>query len=566
MEIPPLTFDRVYSGHIITSAFPLFKLPVEISSRVLAYLTTKDLATLSLVDRDCLRLAMPSNFKDVKLWFDPLKPHSLLTNNSSSNRTQFSPSHPSLEMPSCVRRLTITTDPSREGLPIFSARVMGHTSSSENPDVDFISFIQSVSQIIEKSLPNLHILDWDLPTSIPSPTLRSIFASPAKHLRLEGVVLNEDDDICLKNEQVPLESLNLNVSFTSRSREAPHFFDNVFRRTHSTLRQLRWTGNLEAEQIFLGNRYEFPCLRSLTLDTISCDSENIMELFLGPRTRVETLAVDTMTPSASTFLGTRGYMSSLKHFCWLIHDQGDFSPYDKISLFLADNSQLETLHIPGPLSPSFLSRSLLPLLTQCFTSLTSLHLVWASSDIQEEALEAIATMNSLRHLWLSAGKQDGLRNTWRIDHQTMITALSPLSRLVTLAFSRDTYAENAHPLAPRSCDYYSSRTLPVGVDVSKYLTADDFATYQGRNVEFDKARAQQTAMLRLAWEGWHAEQMIDIGRQYATAFPSLRWLFVGQISLTRDSHGFNFTLQPPQRDPCLTSLQKKMSVTLWRPI
>ncbi len=318
---------------------------------------------------------------------------------------------------------------------------MGHTSSSENPDVYLTSFIQSVMQIIEKSLPNLHILDWDLPTAISPPTLRSMFASPAKHLRLEGVVLNEDDDICLGTETVPLESLSLNVSFASRLREAPLCFDNVLRRTHSTLRQLRWTGNLEAERVFLGSRYEFPCLRSLTLDTISCDNENILDLFLGPRTRVETLAVTTMTPSASTFLGTRGYMSSLKHFCWLIHDQGDFSPYDKYPSSSPITVSLETLHIPGPLSPSFLSRSLLPLLTQFFTSLTSLHLVWAASDIQEEALEAIASMNSLRHLWLSAGKTRRTANTWRIDHQCMITALSPLSRLVTLAFSRDTYAE-----------------------------------------------------------------------------------------------------------------------------
>lgn len=567
LEIPPLTFDRVYSRHITTSAFSLFKLPVEISSRVLDYLTNKDLTTLSLVDRDCLHLAMLSNFKDVKLWFDPAKPHSLLANHLSSITGQYAPSHPSLDMPSCIRRLTITTDPFAQDPPIRSTRVTEHISPSENQDIHLISFIQTVSNIVEKSLPNLHILDWNLPTAISSPTLRSIFASPARHLRLDGVVVHEHDSFCLDNDQLPLETLSLDVSFTSPSNKAPHFFDNIIRRTHSTLRQLRWTGNLDAEQIYFANDgIDFPCLRSITLDTISCNSDNILGLFFGPRTRVETLAMDTMTPSTSTFFGTRGYMSTLKHFCWLIHDQGEFAPHDKILLFIADNSQLETLHIPGALSPSFLSRSLLPILAQCFTSLTSLHLVWASSDIQEEALEAIATMNSLRHLWLSAGNQDGLRNTWQINHQCIITLLSPLTRLTTLAFSRDTYAENAHPLAPRSCDYYSSRMLPAGVDVSKYLSTDDFVTYQGKDVDFDKARAQQTAMLRLAWESWHAEQMIDIGRQYAIAFPNLHWLFVGQLAFTSASHGFDFALQPPRRDPCVTSVQKKMSVTLWRPI
>ncbi|KJA17947.1 hypothetical protein HYPSUDRAFT_977224 [Hypholoma sublateritium FD-334 SS-4] len=567
LEIPPLTFDRVYSRHITTSDFSLFKLPVEISSRVLDYLTKKDLTTLSLVDHDCLRLAMPSNFKDVKLCFDPAKPQSLLANHLFSITEQYAPSHPSLDMPSCIRRLTITTDPLAQCPPCRSARVTEHISPSENQDIHLISFIQSVSNILEKSLPNLHILDWNLPTSISSPTLQSIFASPAKHLRLEGVVLHEHNGFCLDNDQLPLETLSLNVSFTSYSDKSPHFFDNIFRRTRSTLRQLRWTGNLDAEQIYLADEgISFPCLRSLTLDTISCNSDNILDLFLGPGTRVETLAMDTMTPSTSTFFGTRGYMSTLKHLCWLIHDQGEFAPLDKILLFIADNSQLETLHIPGPLSPSFLSRSLLPTLTQCFTSLTSLHLVWASADIQEEALEAIATMNSLRHLWLSAGNQDGLRSTWQINHQCIITLLAPLTRLATLAFSRDTYVENAHPLAPRSCDYYSSRMLPVGVDVSKYLSTDDYATYQGKNVDIDKARAQQTAMLRLAWESWHAEQMIDIGRQYAIAFPSLHWFFVGQLAFASASHGFDFAQYPPRRDPCLTSLQKKMSVTLWRPI
>lgn len=563
LEIPPLTFDRLYKGYVTKSTFPLLHLPIELFLHILRYFTIEELKTLSLVDRFCMRLAMPSIHKDITLCYPPNKRHLLLGNIPVSYIGMVNPIDPPFGVNLCVRRLAITCDPSCKVSPNHSTTITRSNILAPEKDIPIQCLVQSLCDVVERLLPNLHILDWDLPVTMCATTLRSLLASSAKHLRIEGAVLDEEGCAFYDRRRLHLETLSLNVSPTLPAllqRSTHRFFDRVLRGTRRTLRQLRWTGCLEFEDIYISNVAEqFPSLRSLTLDTIARNSDNVIQLLLGPLTRVETLAMDTMTPSALNFFGTRGYMAPLKHFCFLIHDQGDSAPFAQIMEFLAHNNQLETLHIPGPVSPSILSQSLLPALTQHFKWLTSLHLVWASSDIQEEALGFLTSIRSLRHLWLSAGNQSGMRNTWKIDHEPILAQLSRLPHLLTLAFSRDTYAVDAHPLAPRSWDYYSSKALPVSLDISTYLSPPDFDTYQAT-----QERVEQNALRRLAWGKWHAERMLMLGNRYGMALPSLTWLFVGQlVLLSNRSIGFEFA---SQRDPGLTVLQKKMSLTLWRPV
>ncbi|KAF9481928.1 hypothetical protein BDN70DRAFT_892971 [Pholiota conissans] len=567
-DIPPLSFDRVHESHIATSSFPIFRMPIELFSHILTHLSTEDLLALSKVDRDCRRLALLSTFKDVVLCFTPDKFNSFLENTPLSTTA---PQSPSSYIASCVRRLTVTAEPFNKIVPNYATVLSEYDDLSlAKIDPSFNRFVECASHVVENSYPNIHILDWDAPTLIPVPTLNSILASPIKHLRFKGATVHDDGCTRLNTSTSALETLCFDVSFTRthNRRRTPLFFKDILFSSTATLRQLIWIGHLNDDEIVIENDdITFPHLRSLTLDIISSNSDQVVQLLLGPSSRVETLAMDTMTASSRKFFATRGYMSPLRRLCWLNHNQGDLSPYDAIMEFLRANTHLAELHIPGPASPEFLELTLLPTLLQEFNGLTSLHLVWQAPDIYDDALEAVSSIPTLWHVWLSAGNQNCLRNTWEVQHPSILARLSPLTHLKTFALSHDTYKVNAHPLAPRSCDYYASRALPVDLDVSKYLSPTDFDIYQGKNVDFSMGTTHKIEMRRLAWESWHGERMQAIADRYSDRFPSLRWLFIGQLVFTRNiGQSLLLASNPPERDPYLTALQKKMSMTLWRPV
>ncbi|KAF8967256.1 hypothetical protein BDZ97DRAFT_1756006 [Flammula alnicola] len=350
-------------------------LPVELFSHILGYLSTNDLKSLGLVDRDCRRVTAPYYFKDMKTYFAPDKCSHLFREIScqatSNVPAQLSPSR----IASCVRRLTVASDSPNRPIPDYSTIVSEYEGLPiEDVDIPLTSFLRSISSVVEKSLPNLHILDWDAPT------------------------------------------------FISRS-----------------LRQLIWNGYLSNDEIHVSDDMPpFPNLRSVSFDTVSSNSDKILRHFLGPYTRVETLCMDSMTTSTQKFYRTRGYIPSLKRFCWLNHGQGDASPYDDIILFLENNPQLEALHIPDPVLPTFIGLSLLPTLQSHFDALVSLHLVWASSSIHDESLQAISSISTLRHLWCQP-------------------------------------------------EIKICKALPVDLDISKYLSASDLDIYRGKSVDFGQA-------------------------------------------------------------------------------
>lgn len=107
----PLSFDRVNEGRPPTSNARLFKLPLELLSKVL-YVPDDSLASLALVNTDCRQLARSRQFASVVLDYSDisleLARHLALEaveRVSNQGRTLF----PSLG--ACIRHLTIRTCP-----------------------------------------------------------------------------------------------------------------------------------------------------------------------------------------------------------------------------------------------------------------------------------------------------------------------------------------------------------------------------------------------------------------------------------------------------------------------
>lgn len=63
----PLLFDRVFEGRATTSPSHLLTLPSELIATILQHLSSASLASLALVNSECLQLARPYQFVTVKL-------------------------------------------------------------------------------------------------------------------------------------------------------------------------------------------------------------------------------------------------------------------------------------------------------------------------------------------------------------------------------------------------------------------------------------------------------------------------------------------------------------------
>ncbi|PPR07446.1 hypothetical protein CVT26_013478 [Gymnopilus dilepis] len=572
-ELPPgpmfdvhaFTFDRVHPELITTSAFPLFKIPIELFGHVTRYLSRDDLRSLALVDRDCCRLASLSLFKAVNIDVGANGGHELM------HHLLTSPSPSSLYR--CIRRLVVEAlqeDPLGRPSPFTSLDVApSGPSDVKHPAAAF----QSTFRLLNSPLSNLHVLEWIGP-AVPLVTLlRSLSSSSVRHLRLHSPLAEVDVDFGPLPRPLALETLDMHISPCTQYQHdlLAGLYRNFLGCIAPTLRQLVWKANCFAGDAIVDPDIVFPQLRSLSLfleapPSMPC----VFGALLGRSTKVNSLLVDS-EPAARRFLKSCVPVDSLEHFCWTQSRDTDLS-LDDVLQFLHLNPQLETIHIPDPLSPTTIDESLMPLLRDHYDALTSLHLVWDAPTVSEQSLAHIASLPTLRSLWLSAGNQ-GVRSTWEVNHDLVRKHLSTLHSLETLAFSHDTYPTSAHPLAPRFCDYYATKALPVDLDISQYLTSEEYGVYQGRNAEcksldYDDAISRQIQMRRRAWERWHAKRMGELAAKYSQVFPMLRWCFVGQLAFGRSTfeNAFSTILDPPQREPHLFSLHRKLCLGTWRPI
>ncbi|KAF8163826.1 hypothetical protein B0H34DRAFT_340584 [Crassisporium funariophilum] len=566
LEVTPLSFDRVHAGQRATSTIPIFRFPIELFNHFTRYLCLKDLQALALVDRDCRKLAALHLFSRITL--DLRDECFQMVNSLHSGKTQSTHQSALAPLYPYIRRVNV--DPpdllSSPQPRTAVADVTEHDGGEKEITKD--RYLRSVGQLVANGLPNLYILDWIAPGIMTTATLESIYSSPTRHLRLQHIIFQDPIDFAPTQNSLPLETLDLEISFSvdGNERRPHHFFHHLFRHAAPTLRQLVWRGSNIDEVYLPDDMPSLSCLRLLVLDNVASSSERILNHFLSENTKVNSLAMDSLTSATWDFYRTRGYISSLKEFCWINHD--DSSATEDIMVFLGHNTQLESFHVTEGLSTETIDQCILPLLQSDFRALSTLHLIWTSPTVHELSLRAIASIATLQHLWLSAGNQKAVRSLWEVDHETTIINLIPLRHLQTLAFSKDTYqVPNAHPLAPFYGDYYANKVLPVDIDISKYLSSVEFRLYQGTNVGLQQGLECQVKMRRCAWERWHAERMAAVARSYASKFSFLTWLFVGQLSVAlHDVEHPDVLIESSQRDPRASALQHRMSLTMWRPV
>jgi hypothetical protein len=557
----PLSLDRALCGKPISSSLPIFRLPIELVSHIVPYLSPADIRRLAFVDRDARQLSRALQFAHVELDYSS-RSLDLLTMLKNENDN---PQGKEYRLGTCIRRFTVRNPRSyfnpREDFDLDDFRGLtiqegtGHIETARLAKAAYLNLICSLLP----HLPNLHILDWRDEELLTSDRLQCIMSSSIVHLRLDGPVLDPVFALAPSagRNDWPLESLSINVGwlFTSSNPGDVAFMSSLLRLTAPTLRYLTWSGY--AGQLMWGTSphadFRFPLLREVTLDHVMLRDTTLLNMIICKNTHVRSISVDSNSV-VSQFLLHRGHIPSLNRLRW---DRSYLESHDDLLEFVHSNSQIACLEVTSALPPSVIESIILDHDRQNFDNLTTLHFVLESHDFSENTLTAISSITSLLHLWLSAGTQHGIQPDWVVKHEVLMEALRPLSRLETLVLTRDTYVVNGHPLLDSSAErYYINRVLPHDLPLTDYLTEDEMKKMDCPGIRIDDALHLRSSLSNLAWERWHVSQMVSVVAKYAEALVNLKWCFVGQVPIPVEDIQFCRVASPSikERDHMLRNL------------
>ncbi|PFH46714.1 hypothetical protein AMATHDRAFT_69262 [Amanita thiersii Skay4041] len=399
-------------------------------------------------------------------------------------------------------------------------------SSFQTPPI-----VKRICWVIQHSLPNLHILDWSRTFFLTQDDITCILKSPVKHLYLHGPTFEKS---CLDIEKLPsaaLETVSVDLCSNSSEEDCAFsgFVTHLVRSSANTLREFVFESAAPGISGAFADDIRFPKFRSVVLKSV-LDHDCLLQTLLGESTCIRSLTAWSLDPIIRQFLASRGYIATLQAFHWISEFTSDCEPFFN---FIEANPQLTTLELTDPLPSSLLDIHLLPTLKKEFHNLTSLRIIWGCDNIPQESLKLIASIQTLKNLALSAASPSQWhRMAWKIDHDSLLTALKPLCHLERLTLMADTYSSDCKHslLSSEPSSYYFTQALPEEVSISDYINKEEMSVYHNMDVSnIDAVLALRDKLYGLAWERWHCNRMATIASRYAENHPDLRWIFVGQL-------------------------------------
>ncbi|KAF5372121.1 hypothetical protein D9758_005014 [Tetrapyrgos nigripes] len=619
----PLSFDKANQGKPYNSnkdsSFPIFRLPIELFQYITPYITSQDLETLSLIDRDCHQLARSVQFTNVVMSYSDaslglldmllgeMTPafasvDSKLSKTVDMDTSTAIDSASAYALGPCIRHVTIDLGPpviDDSRLARFPNIVLFGAGSSALGLTAEDVYLNALALVLTHALPNLQSISWESRTRLSSRMMEAIMDSPAREVNLTRAVVGsqvldafrphlpsrQDGRMEEEGRKWDLETLKIDVEWVDDRYEDGHgggtrrgsrdadedevtecdVVQEMLSSVAPTLRSFSWKGRDGRNTSGHGYQFRFtgsqalnfPSLRVLSLHNLFMTDSSILEMLLSPRTNICSLTLDCSDYVTARFLETRGYVSSLESFHYKSHPNSTEEGFqDQIVSFLIENPQISSFTSSPRLSSTFIETQLLPVLSSYLIPsrvLTTLHLTFLFDTIPPSSLEAISALQSLQHLWLTAGHQRGWCHDWEIDHSLLLDVLGPLQHLRTLAFTRDSYRVRGggHRLLDASGSgvsmYYVNKVLPSALDFYTFLKDDEVLLWKGvedditrtmastrssiyeQAVMADHARMIQRRLMNAAWERWHRGQMVLVVKEYAMRFLGLEWCFVGQL-------------------------------------
>ena len=577
----PLSIDRVMEGKQLASQSRLLALPVEILGSIMQHLSSRDMQVLAFVNSDCRQLARSHQFKSVLLDYKPRCTSMLLKLlDEGVSRLRYlaegrAPGENSLG--SCIRRLTVSTDPAwilrPNGIAAQEFDELDDAAQDELLSTASKAYYDSYLKMIEavlrsRAMPNLELLNWEDKAVLPKSLFQAIAKSRIQHLRLFRVQVDEDFEAEIpQNHCWPLRTLHLEVRWNlfEKKRSTSPLILSILRSCAPTLESLKLASPVGCTPSSIDNisfphswkGVNFPRLRRLALSLKSCGDPNVLDTFLGPETAVRELNLGRGNMEiAQEFFGKRGQIRSLET---LVCNLENFNN------LLSFNPQLSKLMMLKALPATLVDNQVLPVLSRSFRSLSSLSLTWGEPFISAQALEQINTLDTLQQLQLSAGNQCGWEYDWVIEHEEIRSRLSNLSQLRRLSFRRDTYSpfgDGNDKVEAREFDYnhyYSMRVWSPSNEREQAVAKGAVGPENAQESELEAQRETEIPLVirrhKAAFEVVHRMRMQAKADRYACVFPLLKWIYLGQLPFAIQKGGSReMVALSNERDECYTYL------------
>ena len=541
----PLLFDRVSEGREFVSKSNLLRFPLEVLALVIEKVPVASLPSLALVNTDCRQLARSRQFPSLR--FDYSDTTLAIVQKLQEEAAERSNHHGLTQKPAlgpCIRRLIVATHPGwlnyRHDIELSqSYNALSEIEKSNRLTVAgraFGSYISSIQSLLRNRIvmPHLELLHWEDKILLQPSFYDALADSNVQHLKLNRVPVSKAFAVNPPRSQSsgswPLRSLHLEIIPDMRNHDidVSLLCTSILHVCAPSLQSLTWASCYPRFFHTDGIKPSpcFPSLRHLRLQFLKLADDCLLRMLVHDE--LNSLDVDTQGSSAcSQFFDRRGWIPALKILVW----HSAHLPESQSLTFLRANPQIAKLSIPLAASPTLLGDKLLPLLTEAFTNLTSLSLVWEEREIPSQAIERISRITTLEQLHLSAGDQYGWRHDWLIDHDIMRKYIPNLPMLEKLAFSRDSYSNG------------------FTTDCERYYV-DGWRSFQ------DALNANHTKEI---FEKDHREWILHEVDSYVAEMSQLKWLYFGQIPMTVEHCGEkkrNFAKPlTTQRDECWTLLQ-----------
>ncbi|KAF2664516.1 hypothetical protein BT63DRAFT_429280 [Microthyrium microscopicum] len=529
LEFPsPLTFDRVMETRsVVAHNSLLFKIPFEILSiiaeNLYATASKKDLANLALVNSDCRQLARACQFRSVKLdaSSNSEKLLGLLRREVIERRhNQGHTRNPSLGV--CMRHLKGNIQsfgeairnaiPRKPGRSVEDAWVSDDDAFDSDEEEaerweDLSELMKAKAEnhrsnvlFVASHLPHLETFEMDV-ADWNTALFNHIISSPSiKNLTFRMLKVQECAPTAVYGAIAwPLETLDISLdceeSFDFFSEGPPvnisENYSTILKPCSTSLRSLKLShqdiANGKRSQDPISFSLKFPSLQYLDINEETGFDQSALRSLVLSSSSLSTLAINYANKTTRKLLDHHGQIPSLETL--VLHMYKD--PGERVALeFLKQNKQLKSFAIDGARTVSLIERTLSLLTT--FSNLSKLSLAWKGDKIPDSSLIAISKLSSLEVIHLTAGRQQGLKLDWLVDHEPIRHHLGVLRNLKRIAFTRDIYS---YP--------YKGRYVPYS----------DYLTLQKQN------------------ETSHFKFMHSCAYKYVQEWPFLQFLHIGLISV-----------------------------------
>ncbi|TFB06340.1 hypothetical protein CCMA1212_001505 [Trichoderma ghanense] len=529
-RLPPLLLPKLMDGGPTASKSLLLSLPPEILGYIMDLLVDDraSLSALAFVNSDCRQLARSCQFADVCFDYGPSSSQLLshLVREECARRNCDTPG--TLIRPpflgSCIRRVTVRSDRDYvadthcdldNSIRGDTARTITAEERAElrKAATEYYFGTRCASLLAAMSaMPNIETLSW-----------------------YDRMCLDKDFFKCVTN--LPLRRLKICKAYISD----PYCLDSLAPLEHLTLRCMPIWG---AQTLSFGHeRVVFDRLWYLNLSSCYDDLDRVAwcSLLSAP---LRHLALPCRSPES--LIQAIHACQPLRHLETLVlpsFGYKDATEAPPILEFISAHSHVRKLSVQHG-EPKLMDSYLVPLLSDGrWSNLTSLSLGWHGpwlvvktqqniATISAKSLATIGSIKSLEQLYLTAGETLGCRHQWLIDHKLMRSSLRGLTKLKSLAFSRDTYSKPGVSGALVESYYEYRFASPEEQDIAMerpYLDrlrptmrTDEGSTDDDMLIDFFNFNESQV------WERAHRNRMLREAERYSRALPSLEWIYCGQ--------------------------------------